>query len=180
MVLAEIFSLLLYLLSLVILHDYFGKPMNMSHFFKIHANLKLPHLIFIFSWFVSRLGLHLVIRIFVESIGNHACFVSAAVYYKIFTKEIFTASLCKIVLEFIKEMSPKSPKNNENNQYKNLARQRRYTFPIRLIVWISQQKRVSLNSIIFPFTSNENFNFDLCFESYILRISANWKLKNKN
>lgn len=90
MVIAEIFSLLLYVLSLVILHDYFGKNFNtipLSSFKKKS------------SIFNSRLGLHLVIRIPVESTCDHISLMFAFVYYKIFAKKILTTCLFEIILK---------------------------------------------------------------------------------
>ena len=92
MVIAEIFSLLLYVLSLVILHDYFGKYFNIKKYsrfwliyFILHCN--------------SRLGFHLVIWILVESACNHLSILSAVVYHKISAEEVLTASLFEIVLK---------------------------------------------------------------------------------
>lgn len=56
------------------------------------------HILFFISFY--RLGLHLVIRVSVESAGNHFSFMFTIVHYQILTKEVLTASVFKIVLEF--------------------------------------------------------------------------------
>lgn len=99
MVLAEIFSLLLYVLSLVILHDYFGKSFDLLDFLQDNIyviNLKNKCL-YLSSY--CRLGFYLVIWIPVESAGDYPSLVSAVVYYQVFAKEIFAASLFKIVIK---------------------------------------------------------------------------------
>lgn len=45
----------------------------------------------------------MVIRIFMESAGNHLSFMFTIVHYQILTEEVFTASVFKIVLEFIEK-----------------------------------------------------------------------------
>lgn len=94
MVLAEIFSLLLYVLSLVILHDYFGECFELNN---IKNSLSL-NILKLFN-FHCRLGLHLVVWIPVESVGNHISLLFASVHNQISTQKVLTAGLLKIVLK---------------------------------------------------------------------------------
>lgn len=99
MVLAEIFSLILYLISLAVLHEYFGKwqiirqPMS---YLSAQINLTL----------IFRLGIHLVVGFLVESFCDYISFMSTTLCHQISTQKILTTILFEIILKPLEIIDP--------------------------------------------------------------------------
>lgn len=91
MVLAEIFSLLLYLVSLALLHEYFGKIVCIKFDpapAPKHSSIYIKNKFWILH--CHRLGIYLVRRIFVESICHHTGLMPAALHHQIPAEEVLT------------------------------------------------------------------------------------------
>lgn len=91
MVLAEVASLLIYLVSLVVLHEYFGKT-NLNNGEESRSNnLTL--------FFYYRLGVHIFRRIYVEGRLDHVNFVSATVCTEVLEAQDITTIVFKTVVD---------------------------------------------------------------------------------
>lgn len=100
MVLAEVFSLLLYLVSLVVFHEYFGK---FGFDWRLHSEL-LCFELYANPLSVFRLGIHLIMGLSVEGFRHNAGVVFAAVHHKILAQEILAAVVLQAVVEFVEVM----------------------------------------------------------------------------
>lgn len=94
MVLAEIFSLILYLISLAVLHEIFGEK---------HFNSFVLFQLVIASSFSYRLGVHLVMGLLVEGVANHGGLLPTTIYHQISSQEILAAIVFEIIIEKLSE-----------------------------------------------------------------------------
>lgn len=88
MVLAEIFSLLLYLISLAVFHEYFGM---------MGMDCGVGGLL-ILCLFLLRLGIHLVVRFRLESVYNYGGLLLTTLFYQVLEEEMLPTIVLEVVV----------------------------------------------------------------------------------